>query len=74
MKINREKLSEITKQGDEELWATIRGIAGRYGIKLPDKTPSENEMSRLRGALSGTERVSLSDAMEILNTYRRRNK
>lgn len=71
MKINKEMLCEITKQKDDELWRTIRGIASRYGIKLPEGTPSEKDMSRLRSALSGTEKMNLGAAMEILNTYRR---
>ena len=74
MKINKEMLSEITKGSDEELWATIKGIATRYGIKLPDGVPPKAEMSRLRAALSGTDKMSLVSAMEILNTYRRGKK
>lgn len=74
MKINKEMLSELTKKSDCELWETVRGIASRYGIRLPEKTPSREEMSNLRSALGGSERINLSRAMEILNSYRRGTK
>ena len=74
MKFNKEALNEIAKQDDAALWSTIKSIATRYGIKLPEGVPPKNEMSRLRSALSGNEKVNLAGAMEILKSYRRGNK
>lgn len=71
MKFNKEKLNEIAKMDDAELWSTVKGIASRYGIKLPDGVPPRTEMSRLRAAMTGTEKINLAGAMEILNKYRR---
>ena len=74
MKINNEKLRELSAMGDHELWATIRGIAAAHGFKLPEKTPSAEEMAKLRHAITGGAKINLSDAMRIINNYKREKK
>ncbi len=74
MKINNEKLRQLSAMGDYELWTTIRGIAGAHGFKLPEKTPSAEEMAKLRDAITGGAKINLADAMRIINNYRRENK
>ncbi len=71
MKINREKLEKLASLDDSALWAQIRTLAGTKGINLPDVTPSHAELERIRGAMRGTEKINLSDAAKILNSYKR---
>ena len=71
MKFNRDKLNEIAKMDDRELWSTVKDIAKRYGITLPDQAPSSRDMARLRATMTGAEKISLKDAAQILDKYRR---
>ena len=74
MKINIEGLRALCALSDEEMWREIRGIAGKHGLNLPEQTPSHGEMEKLRDAVSGGGGISLSDAMRLVNEYKRRNK
>ena len=41
---------------------------------LPEKTPSHTDMQKLRGAVNGGGKISVSDAVKILNEYKRRER
>ncbi len=71
MKFSQEKMEALSKMNDSELWAQIRVIAKGYGIKLPDNTPSSEELSKLRGLINGTSKISISDAYKIINQYKK---
>lgn len=72
MKFDKAKLDELAKLPDKELWATIRTIAEKHGVHLPDKEPSHTELEKIRGAISGTEKISPIDAMRIINQYKKK--
>ena len=42
MKLDKNKLDELKRLNDEELWIQIRAVAKENGITLPDRKPSEN--------------------------------
>ena len=71
MKFSQEKLDMLAKMNDRELWEQIRIIAKGYGISLPDKTPSHEELERVRGLINGGGKVSLADAYKIMNQYKK---
>lgn len=70
MKINREKILELAAKPDRELWCEIVKIAASHGISLPEKTPSHEELEKLRGAVTGT-KFGMGDALKILDAYRK---
>ncbi len=74
MKINLEGLRALCALSDEELWREVRGIAAKHGLNLPEQTPPHSEIEKMREAVSGGGGISLSDAMRLVNEYRRRNK
>ena len=71
MKISQEKMEMLSKMNDSELWEQIRIIAKGYGINLPDKTPTHQEIEKVRGLINGTSKVSLADAYKIINQYKK---
>ena len=64
-------MDELARMNDKELWTQIQVIAKGYGINLPDKTPSHEELQKVRGLISGGGKVSLSDAYKIINQYKK---
>lgn len=72
MKIDKEKLNALTSLPNDELWCEIRKVAKSYGFTLPEKTPADSEMQKLRGTVSGGCKLNLGDAVKILNDYRKR--
>ena len=71
MKINREKVLELAGKPDAELWGEILKIARSHGISLPEKTPSHEDLEKLRGAVTGA-RFNMGDAIKILDQFRKR--
>lgn len=69
MRFDRSKLEEMAALPDDKLWAQIVRIAGTYGFKLPEKTPSHEEMQKLREMALGS-KISMTDAMRLLNQYK----
>lgn len=69
MKINKEKLDALCALPDEELWREVQKIAATYGLKLPDKTPSKEEMQKMRSTVCGT-KINLSEAIKLINSYK----
>ena len=70
MKINKEELKRLSCLPDEELWSTVTKVAAEHGFKLPSKTPSHEELSRLRETLGGA-KLNLFGAARILKDYRK---
>ena len=73
MKINREKILELAAKPDAELWCEIVKIAGAHGIRLPDKSPSHEELEALRAAVTGA-KINVGDALRLIDAYRKREK
>lgn len=71
MKIDKEKLRELTEKSDSDLWETICAIASKNGISLPAKSPSAEELAKIRAALSDADRMNLIAAMKLINKYKR---
>lgn len=72
MKINREKLEEMMKLSDEELWREVKRLSQSYGIRLNGKEPTKEEMKRLRSIASGG-KINIGEAMKLVNEYKRRD-
>ena len=73
MKLNKEKIDRLCALNDRALWGEVREIARQHGFTLPDKTPSHEEMEKLRGAVTGGAKMNLGEAMRIINKHRREN-
>jgi len=71
LKIDKEKLSALAKLEDDALWAEIKTIAAQHGFKLPDATPSHDQLEKLRAAVCDTDKINLMGAMKIINKYRK---
>ena len=71
MKLNQDMVKRLCGLDDVALWAEIRKIAGGYGLKLPEKTPTEAELRKVREALCLGE-IRTADAIKLVNEYKRR--
>ena len=70
MKISKEKIEDLAKKSDAELWSEITKIAGSHGYTLPSNTPSHAELERLRNTMRGIEKMNLSDAARLISKYK----
>lgn len=73
MKIDKEKLKKLAQKSDADLWSEILSIAKNHGYSLPEKMPKHEDIEKIRRALSGAEKISLSDAAKIMNSYKKNN-
>ena len=73
MKIDKSKLDALASLPDDKLWEAIASIAGNHGVKIPNSSPSKEELDKLRRALTELDRMSMIDAMKIVNKYKRGN-
>ena len=69
MRIDRSKLEAMAALPDDKLWSEIVKIAGKYGFKLPESTPTHEEMQKLREMALGAN-INMADAMRLLNQYK----
>ena len=74
MKIDKTKLDAMLSLSDAELWKEIRKVAKAKGINMPEKTPSESEIRKVRSALSEAEKLNLASAMRLVNDLKRGDK
>ena len=72
MKVNKEQMKRLAEKSDKELWEEIIAIAKRHGYTLSEKPPSHEDIERIRRALLGAEKISLSEATKIMNNYKKR--
>ena len=73
MKINKEQMKKLCEKSDEELWSEIQAMAKSHGYTLPSAVPKHEDIEKIRRALSGVEKINLSDAVRIMNSYRKKN-
>ena len=69
MKINKEEMKKLAAKSDAELWSEIQAIAKSHGYTLPTAMPSHENLEKIRRALSGAEKISLSDAAKIMKNH-----
>lgn len=74
MKIDKTKLDAMLALSDDELWNEIRSVAKSKGINMPDKTPSNSELTKVRSALAEADKLSLPSAMRLINELKRGDK
>ncbi len=74
MRVNKEELKRLASQSDEELWQSISEIAKGHGINLPLNSPDKAELDKIRRAMLGVEKISLTEAMKIVNKYKKQGK
>ena len=71
MKIDKSKLDALASLPDDKLWEAIGSIAGSHGLNLPKNPPNPEQINKLRQALTELDKMSMLDAMRILNKYKR---
>lgn len=70
MKIDRQKIAELSALPDRELWAEIVRIGAAHGFNMPKEVPPHSELEKLRAAVSG-DKMKMGDALRILQGFRR---
>ena len=73
MKLDKNKLKELSLLDDTSLWNQIRSIASGHGISLPEKVPSHSELEKLR-AIMLSDTINPLTAMRMLNSIKRGRK
>ena len=68
MRINNEKLKELSAMSDANLWAEIVKMGKGFGFSIPEKTPPQCDMKRIRDALNGS-KINIGEAMTLLRNY-----
>ena len=71
MKVNKEQMKKLAEKSDSELWAEIIALAKSHGYTLPEAMPKHEDIERIRRALLGVEKISLSEAAKIMNSYKK---
>ena len=72
MNFDKDKLIALTALPDDALWSEIKKMSSAYGLSLPDKTPSHEELEKLRSMFGGVGKLSLMQAMRVVNDIKRR--
>ena len=70
MRLNKEELKKISEKPDSELWETIKKMGSGHGLNLPDTPPNHESLEKIRRILSGTEKINLTEATKIINSYK----
>ena len=74
MKIDKTKLDAMLTLSDEQLWEEIRSVAKSKGINMPERTPSNAELNKVRSALADADKLKLPTAIRLINDLKRGNK
>ena len=72
MRLDKEKIQRLAALGDTELWKEIQTMLKKYGIHLPDRVPSAEDMKRLRDAFTLGEGISPMEAAQFIGEYKRK--
>ena len=72
MKLDEQKIRELSAMSDDELWRTIRDMLAQHGMHLPDKQPTHEDMMRLRAAFQGAKGIRPLEGMRLMNEYRQK--
>jgi len=71
MKFNKEKLEALAALPDDKMWEEIKKMASERGFELPSEAPPRETVERIRRAMTGAERISLTEAAKILKRYKK---
>ena len=74
MNIDADKLNRLKELPDKDLWIEVRKMAGAHGLSLPEGLPSHEELEKLRAMCDGVGKISLFQALKIVNDVKRRGK
>ena len=72
MKLDQKMLKVYAKLPDAVLWGQIVALASEHGVTLPREVPPKEDMMRLRRLMTGDVQLSLSEAFELVESYKRR--
>ena len=72
MKVNKEQMRKLAEKTDSELWAEIQSLAKSHGYTLPSAIPKHEDIEKIRRALLGVEKISLTEAARIMNNYKKK--
>ena len=72
MRYDNEKIKRLSAMSDAALWQEIRSMLSGYGIRLPDKMPSHEDMQNLRRAFTLGEGISPMEAARLIGEYKRK--
>ncbi len=70
MRFDKDKLNELVSMPDDELWQQVVKIGKTHGFTLPEKTPSHDELEKLRSIARDGSKINVGLAMKMLNRYR----
>lgn len=70
MKFSKEELEALARLPDDKLWEEVKRIAAGYGINLPQKVPSHEELEKLR-SIATANKIPMGEAMMLINKYKR---
>ena len=74
MKVNKEQMRRLAEKSDAELWAEIQSMAKSKGYNLNTSIPKHEDIEKIRRALLGIEKINLSDAVKIMQSYKNNTK
>ena len=72
MKLDQEKLKQLSSLSDEELMTEIRKMAEAKGLRLPQASPSHEDLSRLRALLTAEGGFGMLDAMRYYSAFKKK--
>ncbi len=72
MKLNKDELKRIAELPDSAMWQAICTVAKNNGYNLTASQPKHEELEKMREILRGNVKISMLEAMRILNSYKER--
>ena len=74
MRVDKEKLTELLKKNDDDLWREVVSLAKTKGFTLPENPPPKEQMEKMRAAVAHGGTFNLAKAAKILDNYRKEAK
>ena len=72
MKIDHEKMKQLSRLDDRALWDTVVRMGAKHGLHLSADLPEAKDLEKLRQVLCHTEDLRMLDAMRTVNEYRKK--
>lgn len=72
MKFDKQKLAALSALPDAALWEEIVKMGKEHGISIPKTPPTHEELERLRGVIGDPDRMRMSDAIRVVNDYKKK--
>lgn len=72
MKLDPQQMRALASLSDVELWEKVVSIGESHGFTVPKQPPSPEDMRRLRQVLTAGETIRLTDAVRLVNEYRKK--